>query len=148
MIDPESMAADTSLTARQAEVLALRREGLTQTAIADRLGTTVANISSVERAGRENIEQAHRTILLSFRLDAAHWFTAEVGTHLRDLVESVYDHGDEAGVKVTFGHPELLPYLHVQFRDRLDGRRLTDDVQLGITSDGGIVAEPTPIGRE
>lgn len=144
---PDEAADGTSLTARQAEVLMLRREELTQSAIADKLGTSVANVSAVESAGRENIERARRTLILAYRLAAAHWFTANRGTHLRELVEDVYAHGDAVDVKVTFSHPELSAFLHVQFQDRLDGRRLMVPVALGITPDGSVLTEPPATDR-
>ena len=128
-------------------MLGLRREGLTQAAIAARLGTSTANVSAIESAGRENISRARRTLILAYQLAAAHWFTAEPGTHLRDLVEDVYEAGDAVDVKVTFSHPELSAYLHVQFQDRLDGRRLTAPVDLGITADGTVLAEPPLVDR-
>lgn len=141
-MDPDELADGTALTGRQAEVLALRREGLTQTAIADRLGTTVANVSAIESAGRTHLQRARRTLIAAYRLAAADWFTAEPGTHLRELVEDVYAHGDAADVKVTFSHPELSAFLHVQFQDQLDGRRLTTPVSLGITPAGAVLTEP------
>ena len=46
------------LTRRQAEVLALRERGVRQASIADLLGTSRANVSSVESSARENVEKA------------------------------------------------------------------------------------------
>ena len=131
--------ADTFLTDRQAEILALRHEGLTQREIADRLDTTVPNISAIEKAARGNVARARRTVDLAERIETDVWIEQPAGAHLRDLVEAIYAAGDEAGVKVTFSDPELAAYLHVHLSDRLDGRRLTVPVELGITPDGGVV---------
>lgn len=144
-MDPDELADGTALTERQAQVLALRQDGLTQTAIADRLGTSIANISAIESAGRENLRRARRTLIAAYWLGAADWFTADPGTHLRELVEDVYAHGDAVDVKVTFSHPELSAFLHVQFQDRLAGRRLTEPVSLGITTEGAVLAEPPSV---
>jgi Tfx family DNA-binding protein len=136
---------DTFLTERQAEILTLRHEGLTQREIADRLDTTVPNISAIEKAARENVERARRTVDLAERIQTDVWFEQDAGAHLRDLVDAIYAAGDDAGVKITFSDPELAAYLHVHLSDRLDGRRLTEPVQFGITPDGGVVtAAPDP----
>lgn len=132
-------ATDTFLTERQTEILELRNDGLTQREIADRLDTSVPNISAIERSARDNVERARRTVDLAERIQADVWFEQAIGSHLRDIVDAIYAAGDEAGVKITFSDPELAAYLHVHLRERLDGRRLTDPVQIGITSDGGVV---------
>lgn len=141
MTDPAPEPDATFLTERQVEILSLRHEGLTQRAIAERLETTVPNISSIERAARDNVERARRTVDLAAHLETDHWVEAATGSHLRDLVEAIYTAGDEAGVKVTFSDPELAAYLHVHLSDHLDGRRLTAPVALGITADGGVVTQ-------
>lgn len=130
---------ETFLTERQAEILELRREGLTQREIADRFETTVPNISAIERAARDNVDRARRTVELAERIETDVWIEREAGAHLRDVVEGIYAAGDQAGVKITFSDPELAAYLHVDLSDRLEGRRLTDRVEIGITPDGGVV---------
>lgn len=139
MVDARAAAGETSLTERQAEVLELREAGLTQREIAERLGTTVPNISAVERAGRDNVARARRTVELARRLETDDWFEPADGAHIRDIVDGIYALGDEAGVKVSYSDPELAAYLHVQLRDRLEGRRLTAPVEVGVTEDGGVV---------
>ena len=57
-MEPPTSVEDTFLTERQAEVLALRTDGLTQREIADRLGTSVANVSGVESSARRNVAAA------------------------------------------------------------------------------------------
>lgn len=144
MADGSDHADDSFLTERQAEILRLRNDGLTQREIADRLGTSVPNISAIERAARDNVERARRTVDLAERIETDVWFKQAAGAHLRDVVDAIYTAGDEAGVKITFSDPELAAYLHVQLRDRLDGRRLTESVEIGVTQDGGVVtAVPT-----
>ncbi len=139
MPDPAEDADGTFLTERQAEVLALREQGLTQREIGERLGTSVPNISAVERAARDNVERARRTVDLAERIEADVWLEQPAGAHLRDIVDAIYAAGDEVGVKVTFSDPELAAYLHVDLSDHLEGRRLTEPVEVGITPDGGVV---------
>lgn len=143
MEDPRTDPAETMLTERQHQVLVLRNEGLTQPEIADQFGTSVANVSSIEKRARENIARAGRTIALAKDIQVDHWVSVPDGTHLRELVETIYDAGDEVGVKVPYTAPELTTYLHVHLRDRLDGRRLTQRLQIGLTPTGEVVTRPS-----
>ncbi len=139
MSDLADAIEETFLTERQAEVLQGRHEGHTQREIAERLGTTVPNISAIERAARDNVARARRTVDLARRIETDVWFEPSEGAHLRDLVEQIYAAGDDAGVKITYSDPELAAFLHVHLSDRLEGRRLTAPVEIGITEEGGVV---------
>lgn len=145
MDDPLIDPADTMLTARQYEVLVLRDKGLTQPEIADRFGTSVANVSSIEKRARANVAQAGRTIALANEIRVNHWVTVTQGTHLRELVETVYEAGDDVGVKVPYSAPELSTYLHVRLRKQLDGRRLTEPLRIGLTPAGDVVTHPSDV---
>lgn len=149
MPDTRADVSATFLTDRQAEVLELRHGGFTQQEIAERLGTTVANVSAVEKAARTNIERARRTLSLARLLRSVVRFTAAEGTDLRDLVDRVYEYGNRSDVKVTYGNPELTAYLRTHLDDRLDGNVLTTAAEVGITSDGDVVTHPsaTPTGN-
>lgn len=138
-IDPD----ETFLTDRQREVLTLRAEGLTQPEIADRFGTSVANVSSIESRARGNVDRAVRTVELAADIRVEHWIKMDEGAHLREVVESVYEAGDEARVKVPFSDPELSTYLHVRLDHRLDGRRLVGPLWIGLTADGDVIAHPS-----
>lgn len=133
----------TFLTERQAEVLAFRNEGFTQREIAEELGTTVSNISGIERAARDNVEAARHTLDLSVVLESAVWFPVEAETDLRVLIDEIYARGDAAGLQITHAEPELTGLLHDRLRDRLEGRRLTEPVRVGITAAGEVVTFPS-----
>lgn len=128
----------TILTDRQLEVLELRERGHTQRAVADELGTTDSNVSAVERAAEENIEKARRTLELVRTLRAPVQFTVEVGSSFDQLVTAVYEHGDEAGVKVAYCRPELYAHLYGLLADTTDANRLTQSVTIGLTDDGEV----------
>jgi Tfx family DNA-binding protein len=142
---PDPAAVDgTVLTERQAEVLSLRSEGLTQREIAERLGTSVANVSSVERAGRRNVESAERTLVLAELLRASTRVSATPGTDLRVLVDRIYDRADAAGTRVAYTEPELSSHLKAELGEQLDGRQLRTHVEIGITDDGKVDVLATP----
>lgn len=132
-------ASGTVLTERQAEVLAMRAAGHTQAEIAETLGTSVANVSAVERAARENVQAARRTVDFVRVLQARTRVAAGAGTDLRQLVDRIYEAADDAGVRVPHTDPELTALLHDRLGEGLDGRRLTFGVEIGLTSDGSVV---------
>jgi Tfx family DNA-binding protein len=128
----------TLLTERQLEVLEHRERGATQQAVADELGTTASNVSAVERAAEANVEKARRTLELVRALRAPVQFSLPAGTSFDDLVTAVYDHGDEAGVKVDYCRPELYAHLYGLLAEVTDANRLTASVAVGLTEDGDV----------
>ena len=128
----------TLLTARQLEVLELRERGHTQQAVADRLGTTASNVSAVERAAEDNVEKARRTLELVRTLRAPAQFTVTAGTSFDALVDAVYDHGDEAGIKIDYCRPELYAHLYGLLEERTTENRLHADATVGLTEGGDV----------
>jgi len=82
-------ADESVLTRRQAEVLALRERGLRQSDIADWLGTSRANVSSVEASARNNVASAHETVAFAEALAAPVRVEIEAGTDLYDAPKRV-----------------------------------------------------------
>lgn len=132
--DPETSV----LTRRQAEVLALRERGLAQATIADQLGTSRANVSSVEASARENIAKARETVAFAETLQAPVRITVDPGTDLYDVPALVFDECDDAGVKVNYTAPELMHRVSEAAGDAVAGRNVEQTVYLGVTSDGDV----------
>ena len=126
------------LTRRQAEVLALREYGLRQADIADRLGTSRANVSSVEASARENVEKARETVSFADALSAPVRVRVEDGTDLYDVPDLVYDACDEAGVKVGYAAPELMKVVSDAAGDAVHGREVRAELLVGVTGDGQV----------
>lgn len=149
MAEVPADVSSTVLTERQAEVLAMRSAGQTQTEIAEALGTSVANVSAIERAARENVAAAERTLDLVRVLEARTRVAATAGTDLRELVDRLYDAADAVDVRLPYTDPELTALLHDRMGDRLDGRQLTGSVEIGLTADGSVeVFEGGPAGED
>ncbi|QZA89627.1 Tfx family DNA-binding protein [Salinarchaeum sp. IM2453] len=129
---------ESILTRRQAVVLALRNEGLAQASIADRLGTSRANVSSIENSARENIQKARETIAFAEALEAPVQVTIESGTDLYDVPDQVYSACDEEGVKVTRSAPEFMKLISDAAGDAVTGREVVTDILVGVTSDGEV----------
>ena len=132
--DPETNV----LTKRQAEVLALREQGAKQQTIARMLGTSRANVSSIESSGRENIEKAHETIAFAEALSAPVRLSIDAGTDLYDVPKQVYDACDAAGVKVNYTAPDLMKVVSDAAGGAIDGREVKHSLTIGVTSDGSV----------
>jgi Tfx family DNA-binding protein len=126
------------LTDRQAEVLGLREDGLTQQAVAERLGTTASNISAVERAATDNVERARRTLEHARMLRAPVRLTFECGSGFDEVVEEIYAAGDEAGIRIDYCRPELYSHLYTHLTESFDDSKLVREVEVGLTRDGNV----------
>lgn len=126
------------LTERQAEVLALREHGLRQSVIADRLGTSRANVSSVEASARTNVERARETVAFAEALSAPVHVEIPAGTDLYDAPKRVYDACDDAGVKVNKTAPDLMKTIGDRAGDAVYGREVRDRLFVTVGTDGRI----------
>ncbi|WP_135827491.1 Tfx family DNA-binding protein [Halorussus halobius] len=139
ILDRAGFDADTNvLTRRQAEVLVLRERGVAQAAIADRLGTSRANVSSVEASARENVRKARETVAFAEALRAPVRVEVAAGTDLYDVPSRVYDACDEAGVKVNHAAPELMKRVSDEAGDAVAGREVQADLLVGVTTAGEV----------
>ncbi|MFC6796345.1 MULTISPECIES: Tfx family DNA-binding protein [unclassified Haladaptatus] len=132
--DPEA----SILTRRQAEVLALREKGIAQADIADLLGTSRANVSSVESSARTNIEKARETVAFAETLRAPVQILVEEGADLYDVPAKVYGACDEAGVKVSHTAPELMKVVGDEAGGAVSGRQVVQPLLIGVTHDGAV----------
>lgn len=137
--DPETSV----LTRRQAEVLAFRERGLSQAAIAERFGTSRANVSSVEASARDNVRKARETIAFVEALQAPVQVHVAAGTDLYDVPNRVYEACDEAGVKVEHSAPDLMKLVSDAAGEAVEGRQVATELLVGVTSEGTVrVREP------
>lgn len=134
--------AETFLTDRQVEVLRLREEGYTQREVADRIGTTDANVSAVERAARENVAKARRTLELAQTIRSPARITVESGVSFDGLVERIYEAGDETGVKIEYARPELYGWLYDELAAHAEENVVQTTVEVSVTSDGDVTVDP------
>lgn len=131
-------ADESVLTRRQAEVLVLREAGIAQADIAEVLGTSRANVSSVESSARENIAKARETVAFAEVLAAPVRLTVEEGTDLYDVPNLVYSACDSADVKVNRTAPELMKLIGDAAGDAVHGRAVQRDITITVTSNGGV----------
>jgi len=142
--DPET----SILTQRQAQVLALRDRGASQAAIADALGTSRANVSSIEGSARDNIERARETVAFAEALRAPVRVFVDAGTDLYDVPEAVYAACDESGVKVEYSAPDLMKIVSDAAGGAITGRQVSRPLVVGVTSDGSVRVRRSDVGNE
>ena len=131
-------AEESVLTRRQAEVLVLRETGAAQADIAEELGTSRANVSSVEASARENVAKARETVAFAEVLAAPVRLTVEGGTDLYDVPNMVYSACDDADVKVNYTAPELMKLVGDAAGDAVHGRAVQRDITVTFTGDGDV----------
>ncbi|MBS1263685.1 MAG: DNA-binding protein Tfx [Methanonatronarchaeales archaeon] len=139
LLKPEPPDADsTLLTDRQVQVLHLRGEGLSQSEVAERLGTSVPNISTIEKRARKNIDKAKRTVTLLREFDAPVRITISDGTDLYEVPGAIYDAADGASIKVRRSGPEILRLVHREAGDKVRDRAVTSPLTISVDRDGKI----------
>jgi Tfx family DNA-binding protein len=126
------------LTRRQAKVLVMRERGFKQAAIAEKLGTSRANVSGIEASGRENIEQAKETVAFAKLLSAPVRVEVPSDTDLYDLPDLVFDACDEADLKVAYTAPDLMKLISDAADDAIEGREVKERLVVSVTTDGEI----------
>lgn len=124
------------LTHRQAQVLALRERGISQADIADALGTSRANVSSIESSARENLSKARETVAFEEALRAPVRVRVPAGTDLYDVPQLVYEACDEQGVKVDYTAPDLMKAVSDAAGAAVSGREIVTPLIVGVTSEG------------
>lgn len=139
MLDRVGFDAETNvLTRRQAEVLALRERDVPQAEIAESLGTSRANVSSVESSARENVAKARETVDFADALTAPVRLTIEAGEDLYEVPNRVYSACDDADVKVSRTAPELMKLVGDAAGDAVQGRAVQRDITVTVTNDGRV----------
>lgn len=132
--DPEHSV----LTRRQAEVLALREHGVPQAEIADRLGTSRANVAGIEASARENVEKARETLSFIEAVQAPVRVEIPAGTEVFDVPDQVYAEADASGIKVTHSATQLVQVLSQSVSGAMDGRELTRPIIVSVGTDGSL----------
>ncbi|AZH24688.1 Tfx family DNA-binding protein [Haloplanus aerogenes] len=132
--DPEKSV----LTRRQAEVLALRERNVRQSTIADLLGTSRANVSSIESSARDNVAKARETVAFAEALTAPVRVEVDEETDLYNVPKLVYDACDAAGVKVNHTAPDLMKLVSDEAGEAVQGREIQAPLLVGVTTDGTV----------
>jgi len=126
------------LTRRQAEVLVLRERGLKQSTIADRLGTSRANVSSIEASARENVEKARETVRFAELVSPPVHVKIPADSDLYEVPDLVFEACDDVGVKVSHSAPELMRIVSDEAGDAIENRHVHTGLVINVTADGTV----------
>ncbi len=129
---------ESVLTRRQAEVYVLRERGYRQADVAEVLGTSRANVASVEASARENVRKARNTVSFAEVLAAPITVEVEPETDLYDVPRRVFGTCDEAGIDVNHTAPDLMELVNEAAGDAVRGRRVERPLVIGVSADGDI----------
>lgn len=130
--DPEASV----LTYRQAEILLLREWGHSQAAIAERLGTTRANVTNIEASARENIEKARETLRIIDAMEAPVQVTIPAGTDIFDVPDRVYDACNDADIKVAHTAPDLMKRVRDEAAEVIHEQTVEAQLTISVNVDG------------
>ena len=129
------------LTERQKEVLRHRRQGLTQQQIADIIGTSKANVCTIEKSALENVRRAHETLQFMYTLDAGFLCVIPSGADLLTVPEMIFDEASGRGVKVRYDTIGLINRLRESIPQHVQARFVKDEIQVYLNDDGEIYFE-------
>lgn len=130
--------AESVLTRRQAVVLVMREHGLKQSTIADRLGTSRANVSSIEASARGNVEKARDTIRFAELVSPPVHLEIPADTDLYDIPDRVFEACDDVDVKVNHSAPELMRIISDAADDAIENRHVQNRLFVNVTADGTV----------
>ncbi len=131
-------AAGSLLTDEQKKVLKLRNEGYTQREIAQMLGTSRANVSTIEKRARLNLEKAKATLREYGVLTAPLKVRVEKGVDVLDIPGLIFKEADRNKIKVKLNSIELIARINAEKKDKIENRVITGDFEIYIGSSGEV----------
>jgi len=126
------------LTDRQKEVLRYRKQGMTQQQIADIIGTSKANVCTIEKAAYENVEKAKDTLDFLYTLDASLLCTINGEEDLFEATKIIFTEAEKIGIKVRYDMITLINRLREWDPERFRGRFVREKFNVYINEDGDL----------
>lgn len=130
---------DSLLTSRQATVLKLRRQGLSQQEVAEVLGTTRSNVSILEKRGIQNVARARSTLREWTMIQAPVSIRVPAGTDLFEVPAQVFAEADRAGIKLDVGSVDVVVQIREKAPEALKKRVVVRDLEVAVTEDGVVL---------
>lgn len=129
---------DTLLTERQMQIIRYRKNGMTQQQIADILGTSKANICTIEKSANENIRRAKETLEFLYTLDAQELCTLGEGIDLMDAPKQVYAAAGQLNIKVRYDTLALINRVNESVPEKIHGRHIKESICVYLNKDGDL----------
>ncbi len=132
---------DGLLTERQKTILRHRRQGLTQQEIGDIIGTSKANVCTIEKSALENVRRAHEALQFMYTLDAGFLCVIPSGTDLLTVPKTIFHEASVRGVKVRYDTIGLINRLCDSVPEYVKARLVKDEIRVYLNDDGEIYFE-------
>ncbi len=135
------------VTARQMEILRLRRDGLSRQEIADRLGTSRQNVAVLEARARQNISRAEATMAALISSGLALRVAIPAETHMLEAAKAVLDAADRARIHMKDDVVSMLALLRAGVRGYVEDGRLNREVHVTVFPGGEILVGASGQGQ-
>jgi len=119
-------------------VLRLRQSGLTQEEIARRIKTTRANVSLIEKRGRENIDRSRETLKEWESIVSPVRVAIKKGTDVIKIPELVFAEADKQGIHVKSNSLDLITRIKKEKGNVISNRTRDEDMEIDITDSGEV----------
>lgn len=129
---------DTLLTDRQKEIIRYRKQGMTQQQIADILGTSKANICTIEKSANENIRRAKETLEFIYTLDATELCSLPKGTDLMNAPKMIYVAAAPMNIKIRYDTLALINRISSAIPEKIKGRYVKEDICVYLNNEGDL----------
>lgn len=129
---------DTLLTDRQKEIIRYRKQGMTQQEIADVLGTSKANICTIEKSAKDKIRRAKETLEFMYTLDATELCTLPKGTDLMDAPKLIFVAAAPMNIKIRYDTLALINRLSSSIPEKIKSRYIKEDVDVYLNNEGDL----------
>ena len=130
---------DSLLTSRQATVLKLRRQGLSQQEVAEVLGTTRSNVSILEKRALVNVGRARATLREWTMIQAPVSIRVPAGADLFEVPGLVFTEADRSGIKLDIGSVDVVVQIREKAPEALKKRVVIRDLEVAVTEDGVVL---------
>jgi Tfx family DNA-binding protein len=112
---------------------------MTQQHVADLIHTSKANVCTIERSARENIQRAKETLTFVNTLDARLLCVIKKGSDLFDSVPLIIEETQKTGTQISFDQIDLINQLRNEFPHRIHGRYIKQDIEVFLETSGGLL---------
>ncbi len=133
----EKSKDESFLTEQQIKVLKLKSKGYSQAEIAKLLGTTRANICTLEKRAMKNLIKAMNTIKIFENLFPIE-ISIEKGEDLFDIPKKIFKVADKHGIKIDETTTTLIERIRTLASKRINGRVVEKDFKIRLTRFGSI----------
>jgi HTH-type transcriptional regulator, fmd operon transcriptional regulator len=129
---------DTFLTDLQVEVLTMTKNGMSQTEIARKMGTTRGNICILLNSALGNVEKAKKTLDYYNAIQAPVFIVVPAGCDIYEILDILIAAAEKNCIKICIDPIDILVKIKTEVSNKLKGRLIIKDINVSIDSSGSI----------